>query len=65
MGQKLTVALIGLGGIIARAHMLDYLSASNIEIAPICDILPQKIEAIKNNFGLDAIPYKTNFKELI
>lgn len=65
MNKKLKVGLIGLGGIMTWAHMPRYQGADDVEIVAICDILPEKIDAFKNRFGLHDVPAFTDYKELI
>ena len=66
MSKKLKVGLIGLGGIMKNAHMAGYRNMTDlVEIVAICDILPEKIEVFKNQFGMQNIPSFTDYKELI
>ena len=48
MSKKLKVGIIGLGGICKGAHMPGYKEMDNVEIVAVCDILPEKIEQLKD-----------------
>lgn len=63
--KKLKVGLIGLGNICRYAHMGGYLHMDNVEIAAICDILPEKIESFKKEFNMPDVPAFTDYKELL
>ena len=66
MSKKLKVGLIGLGGIMTSAHMKGYKRMEDIiEIAAICDILPEKLEAFKKAFDMESVPSFTDYKELL
>ena len=66
MDKKLKVGLVGLGGIATYSHMPAYLNMDNVEVAAICDILPEKITAFKKRFALaDDIPSFTDYNDLI
>ena len=63
--NKLKVGIIGLGGICRGAHMPGYLKMDNVEIAAICDILPEKIDSFKKDFNMPDIPSFTDYGDLI
>ncbi len=66
MNQKLKVGLIGLGGIMRNAHMAGYNRMGDIvEIVAICDILPEKIDSFKKQFGMQDVREFTDYKELL
>ena len=66
MNQKLKVGLIGLGGIMRNAHMAGYNRMGNmVEIVAICDILPEKIDSFKKQFGMQDVCEFTDYKELL
>lgn len=65
MEQKVKVGLIGLGGIMTVAHMAAYTGAEDVEIAAICDIMPEKIERFRKKFGLENVPAYTDYHELL
>ena len=50
--SKLKVGIIGLGGICLHAHMPAYLKMDNVEVAAICDILPEKIDNFKKQYNI-------------
>ena len=66
MSRKLKIGLIGLGGIMRNAHMAGYQRMWNmVEVVAICDILPEKIESFKKQFGMQDVPAYTDYKELL
>ena len=65
MNKKLKVGLIGLGGICRCAHMSGYAGMDNVEIAAVCDILPDKIKSFKEEFNMNDVPSFTDYKELL
>lgn len=65
MSKKVKVGLIGLGGICRWAHMPAYLKMDEVEIAAICDILPEKIESFKEMFHMPEVPSFTDFNDLL
>lgn len=65
MKQKLRVGIIGLGGICRCAHMPAYEKMENVEVAAICDILPEKIESFRQLFPKVEAPAFTDYKELL
>ncbi len=66
MEKNLKVGIIGLGGICKAVHMPAYQTMKNVEIAAICDIVPEKISAFKEKFDLsDAIPAFTDYHDLL
>lgn len=64
MKKKIKVGLIGLGGICNAGHMPSYEKMDNVEVAAICDILPERIENFKNKYSLD-VPSFTDYKDLL
>lgn len=65
MKKKLRVGIVGLGGICRYSHMPAYRKMDNIEVAAICDILPEKIEWIKENFNMSNVPAFTDYNDLL
>ena len=66
MNKKYKVGLIGLGGIAKGAHMSSYQRMDNVEVAAICDIVPEKIEFFKEKYNLpDDIPAFTDYHDLL
>lgn len=65
MKKKLKVGLIGLGGICRKAHMLGYGQMDNVEIAAICDVVPEKIDSFKQEFGLNEVAAFADYNELL
>lgn len=52
MDRKLKIGLIGAGGIAAHAHMPGYAKMDNVEIVAICDIKPEKAEALAKEYNV-------------
>ena len=65
MRKKLKVGLIGLGGICRAVHAPSYLTMDNVEIAAVCDIIPEKIESFKKEFNMNNVASFTDYKELL
>ena len=65
MDKKLKVGLIGLGGIMTETHMRAYHNNDDVEIVAICDILPEKIERLKNRYSITDVHTYTDYKELL
>lgn len=63
MDRKLKVGIIGLG---KMCHMPIYRDMDNVEVVAICDILPEKITALKEKFGLgDEVLSFTDYHDLL
>ena len=52
MDRKLKIGVIGAGGIAAHAHMPGYAKMDNVEIVAICDIKPEKAEALAKEYNV-------------
>ncbi len=65
MARKLMAGLIGLGGIAQSAHMEAYTKMENVEIAAVCDSLPQRIEEFRTRFGKPHVAGFTDFHDLL
>jgi len=52
-GKKLRIGIIGCGGI-CQAHMAAYKELPQVEIVAACDILPERLERMKNDWGITA-----------
>ena len=66
MNKKLKVGVVGLGGILTNAHMIGYnMLKDKVEIAAVCDIVPEKIKSFKERFGYQDVPGFTDYKELL
>lgn len=59
--SKIKVAVIGCG-VICHNHLIPLSNMPNIEIAAVCDIKPQKAEAVAKEFGCK---YYTDYEEMI
>ncbi len=65
MDKKLKIGLIGLGGIMTETHMRAYKDNDDVEIVAICDILPEKIERLKERYSIESVHEYTDYKELL
>ncbi len=66
MNKKYKIGIVGLGGIARVAHMPAYQRMENVDIVAICDILPEKIESFKKQFGFgDDVATFTDFREML
>ena len=65
MARKHRVGLIGLGGIAQNAHMEAYTKMENVEIAAVCDVLPQRIEEFRTRFSMPDVAGFTDFRDLL
>ncbi len=65
MEKKLRAGLIGLGGILKTAHMPAYVEFADVEIAAVCDIAPEKIEAFKKEYNMPDVKSYTDYEELL
>ena len=63
--SKVKVGIIGLGSICRHAHMLGYQKMDHVEIAAVCDILPERVESFKKDYDMQDIPGFTNYKDLL
>ncbi len=65
MNEKLKVGIIGCGGIANSKHMPGLKSVKEVEMAAFCDILPERAEKAKKDFGTADAKVYTNYKELL
>lgn len=66
MAQKLKVAIIGCGGIANGKHMPALAKRTDIlELAAFCDIIPERAEKAKEEFGTGESLVVTDYKELL
>ena len=63
--KKFNVAIIGCGTICMSAHAPKYSENPRAEIKYLCDLLPEKAEAIKKEYKLDDAVIVTDYKELL
>ncbi len=64
--EKLKIGIIGCGGIANGKHMpsLKKLSAK-VEMVAFCDIIPERAEEAKKNYGTEGAKVYTDYKELL
>lgn len=64
MAKKYRVGIIGCGGIAKGAHIPAYLLEKRVEIAALCDIIPERAEGLKKTLFHSAKVY-SDYKELL
>lgn len=66
MAQKLKVAIIGCGGIANGKHMPALAKKTDVlELAAFCDIIPERAEKAKADYGTEDSLVTNNYKELL
>ncbi|RLL46701.1 gfo/Idh/MocA family oxidoreductase [Oceanobacillus piezotolerans] len=60
--ERIRVAVIGTGSIAKHRHLPEYASNPNVEIVAVCDIVPERVKEIAEEY--DAKAY-TDYKELL
>ena len=55
MGKKLKIGLIGAGGMARTVHLPGFGRMDNVEVVAICDIVPEKAEALAEKFHISHI----------
>ena len=63
--KNLKGAIIGLGGISRGCHIPAWKQLANVEIVAVCDIVPEKIDSYKKQFGLENALGFTDYKEVL
>ena len=63
--EKIKVGVIGCGGIANGKHMPSIKSLGDVEIVAFCDIIKEKAEESKKNFGTEDAKVYTDYKELL
>ena len=63
--EKIKVGVIGCGGIANGKHMPSIKSLGDVEIIAFCDIIKEKAEESKKNFGTEDAKVYTDYKELL
>ena len=65
MMRKLKVGVIGCGGIANRKHLPAMAKNGNFEIVAFCDIIRERAEKAKAEFGEQGAAVYTDYKELL
>ncbi len=63
--DKVRVGIIGCGGIANGKHMPSLRNISNVEMVAFCDIIVEKAEKAKQDFGTPDAKVYENYKELL
>ncbi len=64
MAEKIRVGVVGCGKIATVSHVPDYVKQKDVQIAALCDILPEKAELMKKEQAPEAAIY-TEFSEFL
>jgi len=67
MSKKLTIGIIGCGGITAFSHLpaLSRYQENSIDIKYLCDIKESRVDTLKSRFNLHAAQYIKRYQELV
>ena len=65
MAQLIKVGIIGCGGIATKKHMPALAKVKDVEMVAFCDIIPERAERSKENFGTPDAKCYTDYKELL
>ncbi len=63
--KKLTIGIIGCGGIFNYAHINAYENNEDVEIVALCDIILSKAEAAAEKLGLDKSVCYENYEDVL
>ena len=64
-GETIRVGIIGCGGIAKGKHLPGIKEIDGVEVVALCDIIPERAEALKEKFGLTDAKIYTDYKELL
>ena len=59
MARRIRVALVGAGGMANRYHYPSLASFPDVELAAICDLIPDKARQTAEKFGIGRKPTRT------
>lgn len=65
MSEKIKVGIIGCGGIANGKHMPSVKKLENVEMVAFCDIVKERAEKAKADFGTQDAAVYTDYKELL
>lgn len=65
MEKKVKVGIIGCGGIANGKHMPSLHKLTDVEMAAFCDVVPEKAEKAKDQYGTPEAKVYTDYKELL
>ena len=63
--KKFNVAIIGCGTICNSAHAPSYARNPRAEVKYLCDILPEKAQAVKDKYKFDSAQIVTSYKDIL
>ena len=63
--EKVKVGIIGCGGIANCKHLPSLKKIPEVELVAFCDIIPEKAESAKQNFGNENSKVYTDYRELL
>ncbi len=65
MDKKLKIGIIGCGGIANGKHMPSLSKLNDVEMVAFCDIIPERAEKAKKDYGTADAKVYTDYKELL
>ncbi|NLJ30880.1 MAG: Gfo/Idh/MocA family oxidoreductase [Clostridiales bacterium] len=65
MDRKVKVGIIGCGGIANGKHMPSLSKLNDVEMVAFCDLIPEKAEKAKNQYGTPDAKVYTDYHELL
>lgn len=65
MDRKLKIGIIGCGGIANGKHMPSLSKLNDVEMVAFCDIIPERAEKAKKDYGTADAKVYTDYKELL
>ena len=65
MEKKIKIGIIGCGGIANGKHMPSLSKLDDVEMVAFCDIIPEKAEAAKAQYGTPDAKVYTDYRELL
>ncbi|MDR0569290.1 MAG: Gfo/Idh/MocA family oxidoreductase [Spirochaetaceae bacterium] len=63
--KKLTYGIIGCGGIALAKHLPSIQKLQDVEVAAFCDIIPEKAEKARKNFGSPSAEVFSDYRKLL
>lgn len=63
--NKIKIGIIGCGGIANGKHMPTLAKMSDVEMVAFCDIIPERAEAARNQYGTADAKCYTDYRELL
>ncbi len=64
MTDRIRVALLGLGRV-SGGHIQGWLECEHADLVAICDVVPERLRATREQFGLEGVAVSDSFSEVI